>query len=316
MSTDVTRRPLSTRIKFGVKKAFWAAVPLEIRKWMAIDVDGARLLPRRHQLSMELLKDWAETDVEAYHRFLWSNHLGYARVAEAKHNFDPEKISATRRLLFGHLTEQLETLSIDPHRDVRSVFEVGCAQGYLLRFLETTLFPGAEDIAGMDIDAAAIELGKKYLTAQRSKVQLICADVSELERVLDGKVYDVILCPGALLNLRQDAAARAIDTTIHHARLIVAIADLGHPQVDNGELQRSERREWDAGHMHNIDAMVTRAGGKIIFRQWLGNQEINGQRIYFVFSAGRAEEAPVLVGAPHGGARREPKNLSRSSLEK
>jgi SAM-dependent methyltransferase len=293
MSSDVMRRPLSTRVKLGMKKAFWAVVPLWIRKWMAIDVDRARWLPRRHLLGMELVRDWAETDVGAYHRFLWSNHLGYARVAEATHNFDPEKISATRRLLFGHLTEQLEKLNIDPRRQVRSVFEVGCAQGYLLRFLETTLFPGAVEIAGMDIDAAAIELGKKYLTAQGSKVQLICADVSAMERVLGGKVYDVILCPGVLLYLSQDAAARAIDTMIRHARQIVAILDLGHPEADNAELQRSERRAWDAGHMHNIDAMVTHASGKIIFRQWLGNKEIHGQRIHFVFSTGRAQDAPV-----------------------
>jgi 2-polyprenyl-3-methyl-5-hydroxy-6-metoxy-1,4-benzoquinol methylase len=308
MSSDAMRRPLSTRIKFRIKKAFWAAVPLQIRKWMAIDVDRAILLPRRHYLCMELVRDWAESDVEAYHRFLWSNHLGYARVAEATHNFDPQRISPTRRLLFGHLTEQLEKLNIDPRRHVRSVFEVGCAQGYLLRFLETNLFPAAVEIAGMDIDAAAIELGKKYLTAQGSKIQLICADVSEMERVLDGKVYDVILCPGVLLYLSQDAAAQAIDTMIHHARQIVAIADLGHPEADNAKLQHSEQRKWDAGQMHNIDAMVTRAGGKIIFRQWLGNKDINGQRIHFVFSTGRAQEAPV---PPTGsGSLRKPSGIA------
>jgi hypothetical protein len=146
----------------------------------------------------------------------------------------------------------------------------------------------------MDIDQTAIELGKRYLTEQHSKIRLVCADVTELERVFAGRVYDVILCAGVLLYLREDTAALAVETMIRHASRLVAILDRAHPLIDNAELTRSEQHEWDSEQMHNIDSMVVRAGGEVVFRHWIGNQGSDG--IHFVFSSGRAHGTAVSHG--------------------
>ncbi len=279
----------------AIKKVTYVLLPLAWRKGLAIWLDRQSWLANRHELSMLLIRDWAEKDVNAYHKFLWSEHLGYAKLYDSANSFGAEKILPSRRLLFEDLLACLQDQGLDPARDVRSIFEVGCSQGYLLRYAETELFPAATEIAGIDIDGTAIEAGKAYLTQQGSKIRLERADMSDLANVLGKKSYDVILCAGVLLYLKQPAAEEVVRTMVGHARYVVAIAGIGHPVCDNALLTASEQRPWDAGMIHNIDAMVEKAGGKVLLRRWEGAREINGQRIHFVFASG---EVPVAALKP------------------
>ena len=45
-------------------------------------------------------------------------------------------------------------------RSIKSIFDVGCSAGYLLRFMETELFPGATTLEGNDIDEYALANGR------------------------------------------------------------------------------------------------------------------------------------------------------------
>ena len=282
----------------AIKKATYAMLPLAWRKRLAVWLDRQSWLTNRHEWSMLLIRDWAEKDVDAYHKFLWSEHLGYAKLYDSANSFGTEKILPSRRLLFEDLLACLQDQGLDPARDVRSIFEVGCSQGYLLRYAETQLFPAATEIAGIDIDGTAIEAGKAYLTQQGSKIRLERADMSDLANVLGEKSYDVILCAGVLLYLKQPAAEEVVRTMVRHARYVVAIAGIGHPERDNTVLTASEQRPWDAGMIHNIDAMVEKAGGKVLQRRWEGAREINGQRIHFVFTSGKVPVALRPASSP------------------
>ncbi len=281
-----------------IKKTAYATLPLAWRKRLAMWLDRQQWIANRHEWSMLVIRDWAEKDVDAYHKFLWSGHLGYAKFYDSANIFGADKILPSRRLFFEDLLACLREQGFDPRRDVKSVFEVGCSQGYLLRFAETQLFPAATDLAGIDIDGTAIEAGRAYLSEQGSKIRLQRADMSELENVLGEKSYDVILCAGVLLYLKQEAAEEVVRTMLRHTRYVVAIAGIGHPEVDNATLTVSEPRAWDAGMVHNLDAMVEKAGGKVLQRRWEGAREINGQRIHFVFSSGKAAAAPLSPVSP------------------
>ncbi len=275
------------------KRVVYTVLPLDWRKRMAVWLDRQQWLTNQHEWSMLLIRDWAEKDMDAYHKFLWSEHLGYAQFYDSANRFGTEKILPSRRLLFEDLLACLRDQGLDPRRDLNSIFEVGCSRGYLLRFAETELFPAATDLAGIDIDSTAIEAGKNYLAQRGSKIKLQCADMSDLESVLGERSYDVILCAGVLVYLKEQAAEKVIRTMIRHARYVVAIASVGHPGVDNAALTASEKRDWDAGMIHNIDAMVEKAGGEVLRRRWEGAYEINGQRIHFVFSSGMAALAAL-----------------------
>ncbi len=281
-----------------IKKTAYATLPLAWRKRLAMWLDRQQWIANRHEWSMRVIRDWAEEDVDAYHKFLWSGHLGYAKFYDSANSFGADKILTSRRLLFEDLLACLRGQGLDPRSDVTSVFEVGCSQGYLLRFAETQLFPAATDLAGIDIDGTAIEVGIAYLSEQGSKIRLQRADMSDLENVLGERSYDVILCAGVLLYLKQEAAEEVVRTMLRHTRYVLAIASIGHPEADNATLTVSESRAWDAGMVHNIDAMVEKAGGKVLQRRWEGAREINGQRIHFVFSSGKAAVAPLGPVSP------------------
>lgn len=76
----------------------------------------------------------------------------------------------------------------------------------------------------------------------------------------------------------------------------VVMSDIAHPCVDNGELERSERR-FDRGYLHNLDEMARTAGASVLYHRWDGDRSIDGFSIYFVF-ASRME--PSLAAPPEG----------------
>ena len=55
-------------------------LPLAVRKHLAIWLDRQRWLGSGKWWAVELLRDFAEKDISAYHRFLWSNHMAYAET--------------------------------------------------------------------------------------------------------------------------------------------------------------------------------------------------------------------------------------------
>lgn len=277
----------STGLKRAFKNAARSLLPLSLRKHMAVWVDrqgwiGAN---RRYWWPLELVRDFAENDIDGYHKFLWANHLAYAATYEVEQRFGRENMNESRRMFFADLASLLSDVGIQPHRDVRSVFDVGCSLGYLLRHLETNMFTDATLLEGIDIDEYAIRQGTDYLQHAGSKIRLRCADMEELGLVMDDRVFDVIICAGVLMYLDRDSAAQVVNEMLKHTGKLLAISGLAHPEIDNSELQHSVTRESDRSFIHNIDSMVTEAGGRVIARRWEGDRIVDENTVYFVFAS-------------------------------
>jgi glycosyltransferase involved in cell wall biosynthesis/2-polyprenyl-3-methyl-5-hydroxy-6-metoxy-1,4-benzoquinol methylase len=270
------------------KSAIRSLIPLSMRKRMAIWVHQQKWIhtDRRSWWSVELVRDFAEKDVNGYHKFLWAHHLGYAAPYEVATRFGVEKIRPSRQVFFSELRHSMQALGRSP-RDVRSVLEVGCSLGYQLRYLETELFPGADVLDGIDIDRHAIQSGQEHLGAMGSRISLTCGDIQQLDELLGGRVYDLILCAGVLMYLKEADADKLVRAMLSHSRVMVALAGLAHPVRDNAALERSEVRARDQTFIHNFDGMVKNAGGTVLARRWEGDRQFEGQTIYFVFAASR-----------------------------
>lgn len=270
------------------KSAIRSLIPLAMRKRMAVWVHHQQWIDsnRRSWWSVELVRDFAEKDVNAYHKFLWAHHLGYAAPYEVATRFGSEKMRPSRAIFFAELRRCLEALNPSAGQ-IRSVLEVGCSLGYQLRYVETEFFPDADVFDGIDIDRHAVQSGQEYLRAAGSKISLRCGDIQQLDGLLGGRVYDLILCTGVLMYLKEADAARLVRAMLAHSRVMLALAGLAHPVRDNAVLERSDIRERDHTFVHNFDGMVTNAGGTVLARRWEGNREYEGQTVYFVFAAPR-----------------------------
>ena len=177
-------------------KLSWLILPLQLRQRMAVRIGETSWLPGHSWLAMAMIRDLADVDANSYNRFLWSSHIGYATNYEYANDFGPEHLTATRKMLFEHIVEYLRDNGITPEVQIRSLFEVGCASGFLLRHMETCIFPQATVIEGVDIDATAIETGMAYLTQHDSRIRISCADMADLDSILGENRYDLILCAG------------------------------------------------------------------------------------------------------------------------
>ncbi len=267
------------------KKSITKILPLSRRKSLAVWADHRGWMPRRKVLPFMLLNDWADKDPDAFHRFLWSHHLAYARWYEECNEFGNENLRPTRKMLFDDLKACLIQNGVNPEKDVKSVFDVGCSSGFLLRYMETDVFPNATKLEGNDIDGPSILRGEAYLREHGSKIHLINADMSELQSIMNGSKYDVVFCAAVLVYLNETAASEVVLEMMNHCNKIVAIYSIAHPTVDNSKLEHSEIRSSDGVFYHNIDSMIEKAGGKVIYRRWEGSKTYaDGQTIYFVFS--------------------------------
>lgn len=260
----------------------WWLFPLAKRQEMAIRLGRQAWLPGYSWLAMMLIRDLAESDANAYNRFLWAHHLGFAAQYEKANAFGPENLTPTRDMLFEHLEEILKRRGIDPETGIRSVFEVGCSSGFLLYHLETELLTNATDIQGIDIDCQAIEAGKNYLTQNNSKVRISCVDMVDLDHYLGSECYDLLICAGVLMYLDQSEAAKVVCSMLRHTRKLVVITGRAHPEHDNREMTASVMRD-DGTLIHNLDAMVQQAGGVVDFRRWEGSRLYGGYSVYFLF---------------------------------
>jgi SAM-dependent methyltransferase len=247
-------------------------------------VNRNRFASRWSWLSFDILQDFADRDPSAFHRFLWSNHLLYAETYDPARCFGLTRMHATRRLLFADIKEHLRSFGVDPVKAIKSVFEVGCSVGHVLRFIETDVFPDATVLRGIDVDRLAIESGQKELAAQKSIVEIETGDMADLEARLD-RNFDLILCAGVLQYFRQGDAAKVVSAMLHRSAKLVALTGLAHPDCDNGTLDQSAIRREDKSHIHNIDAMVHAAGGSVVKRRWEGSTLLEGRGIYFVLAA-------------------------------
>jgi SAM-dependent methyltransferase len=270
----------------GPKRLIRATLPLRARKGLARLLGRQKWFSGRYWWIQELLRDFADADANAYHRFLWAHHLGYAETYEVEIRFGAGGIHPTRRLLFEDLTSCLRDLDVAPDA-VASVFEVGCSLGYNLRFLETEVFRSGQTFEGCDIDAYAVQRGQAHLRHIGSRVRLNVTDMSSLDRRLGNRMYHVILCAGVLMYLRRDAAEKVVASVLRHTRGVVAFAGLAAPDRDNALLRDSEVRASDGTFVHNIDEMVTRCGGRVAHRRWEGARQIEGNSVYFVFATPR-----------------------------
>jgi SAM-dependent methyltransferase len=260
------------------------AVPLGIRRRLAAAHGRRRWLPARYRGAMALLADFAERDPNGFHRFLWSRHLAYADTYEIARRYGPENLHPSRLMFFADLERVLRNRGVEPSTGVASVFEVGCSLGYLLRHAETRVFPAARRLEGNDIDAYAVDEGRRHLAGLGSRVRLHVADMAQLGELLRGQRFDVVFCAGVLMYVDEPEAGRVVGALLRHSGLVTAFAGLAHPQRDNAELGAPAVRPRDGAFIHNIDRLVEHAGGTVVYRRWEGALDVRGNTIYFVFA--------------------------------
>jgi SAM-dependent methyltransferase len=274
-------------IKRGVRRI----VPLGARKQVCIHLNRQRWIrsETRSWWTTEMLRDFQESDINGYHKFLWAHHLGYALPYEASSRFGRENIPASRRIFFSDLTRHLASIGVDAGRDIRSVLEIGCSLGYQLRHVETDVAPSAGELVGIDIDAYAVSEGKRFLQRVGSKVELISGEMGDMDRLLGTKRFDLIFSTGVLMYLHETEAARIVDAMIRRSRILVAITGPAHPEIDNRLLAHSVARRNDNSFIHNIDSMLQKTGTEILGRRWEGNKIVEGHTLYSVFAKGARE---------------------------
>jgi 2-polyprenyl-3-methyl-5-hydroxy-6-metoxy-1,4-benzoquinol methylase len=272
--------------KASGRNALRKLVPLALRKRMAVWVHQQEWVnaDRRNWWSMELVRDLSEQDPNSFHKFLWAHHMAYAAPYEVKSRFGTEKMRPSRGMFFADMRSCMQAAGIST-LNIRSVLEVGCSLGYQLRYLETDVFSEATRLEGIDIDEYAVRAGQEYLSGIGSKVSLICGDIQDSDELRGERVYDLILCTGVLMYLKEEDAAGLVRTMLSGSPTMLALAGLAHPSVDNANLSCSCIRESDHTFIHNLDEMVKKGGGRILARRWDGNRKVEGQSIYFVFAA-------------------------------
>jgi len=280
------KKGLIAGAKRTAKTAFINAVSLRIRKRLVVWVGRQSWISsqRKYWWAQELVKDLKGKSINEYHKFLWQNHLAYAETYNIDSRFGLEKMEGSRKLLFRDLAKTLLNLGIRRETDIRTVFDVGCSLGYLLRYMEEDFFPSAETLFGIDIDKQAVAKGSRYLKSKGSIIVLKSGDMESLHEELEGTRYDAIFCLGVLMYLKENAAREVVHRMLRHTRMFLIMSGLAHPGIDNKYLETSATRERDGTFIHNFDEMVESGGGKIVFRRWGGRKMIDNNSIYFVFA--------------------------------
>jgi SAM-dependent methyltransferase len=269
-----------------LKEGLRSAVPLPARMRMAAWLNRQQWLPVRDQVAMGLVRDLLAKDPKLFHKFVWANHfMGYAKWYDAEQElFTRERMEPSRVELFRDLRSTLDEINVVP-ANVRSVLEVGCSQGYLLRHLETDVFPSAGDLYGIDIDAEAIQKGQRFLERAGSRVVLRAGDMEQLDALVGPRQFDITLAAGVLSYLNEDDAARLVDQLLARTRNLLVLAGLACLERNNNGLTRSPLSPGHAGQwIHNFEALVRRAGGRVIRSRWEGPRQYNFQTICFVFA--------------------------------
>ena len=276
-------------------------LPIAVRKRLVSEM-AKRHLPGQVTIGIELLRDLARDDAVGFHQYLWANHLAYAATYELG-RFAPGAVEADRVRLFELLCTELRRQGLDPRTDIHSVLDAGCSLGYLLRHAETSVFPAATQLTGIDIDAQAVGLGTLHLRRLGSRVELTVARMEQLDGVLAGRRFDVALSCGSLMYLDQAHATRAVASLLGHADRVVGLIDRAHPIHDNASLSRSAVRNLDETWIHNLDSMVQAASGNVMFRHWHPPSGTGDRGLYMLIAApGSLTPARTVASArPNSG---------------
>ena len=247
-------------------------LPLRVRQNLVVWAERGKL-PGGFELSMGMLEDLRRRDPDTLHRFLWSNHLAYAAHYEVTRKFGSENINPTRHLLFSDMVDYFRARGVDPQEHVRSVFEVGCSMGYLLRHIEEEVFPNATILHGLDIDGHAIETGSAHLRRLNSTVKLFAVDMSLAGNTMGDQLYDVVLCCGVLMYVNNAKAESVIQAMFSHARHLVGLICLAPPESEAaGKPASPQPRESDGAYIHDVTRMIRQAGGTVVSSKWVGTE--------------------------------------------
>jgi SAM-dependent methyltransferase len=282
--------------------------PLRARKQAAKAVNR---LPghQKEALILALLADWADSDPAEYHRFVWSNHLSYARYYDFREFRQSRgryftRLHPLRLELMSMVVAYLQLRGIDATSDVHSYLDVGCSLGYMPRFAETT-FRAARRILGIDIDSYAIEQGREHLRREGSVATLEIGDMASIDELVGDERFDVVTCTGVLQYFDEQAATQAVASMLRHTSRVLALSGPPCGDTDNGMLERSRVRAYDHALFHNFDRMVAAGGGRVVARRWDGSEHVDGKvGAYLVVAIpgtdgdGDAEDRVEASGAP------------------
>lgn len=262
-------------------------LPLETRKHLAAWLTRNPWLPVPDHVVMGLVRDFQVNDPKGFHKFAWAHHLmGVARWYDAEDElFSPDQMQPSRIEFFADLVRVLEQQGV-PAAQVRSVLEVGCSLGFLLRHLETHVLPQCETLVGIDIDAPGIEKGRRYLSDAGSRVTLVAGDMEEFEARVGPRQFDVVFAAGVLSYLNEADATEVVRRMLARTDHVLALAGLAWADADNCTLAHSIISPFHEGQwLHNFDRMVRNAGGRVLSNRWEGATQYNFQTICFCFAA-------------------------------
>lgn len=283
--SDIAKYPVRYAARAG-KKLVRKALPLEMRKRAAIRINKQKWISGRGHLALGLVRDLSVSDPKAFHKFLWENHIaGYAGwYDDSRSLFDFSKMEPSRVEFFKDLTAVIKGQGLAP-ADFRSALDVGCSQGYLLRYIETELFPNAHVLAGIDIDAKAIEKGAKHLKNLGSCVRLASGDMESIGRLLGDEKFDLVFAAGVLSYLNEADAQKVVNEMMRRAGRLIALVGIADKDADNNTLASSKlspdhTQQW----IHNFETLIKKAGGSVVFSRWEGARLFNHQTLNMVFA--------------------------------
>lgn len=274
---------MRTALKRGARRL----VPLTTRMRAAAWLSRQRWIPVTDHLVMGLVRDFQASDPKSFHKFAWTNHLmGYARWYDVEDElFSIEQMQPSRVELFADLRSVLHNGAGSTSSAIASVLEVGCSQGYLLRHAETHVFPECTELVGIDIDAPAIEKGKRYLAGINSRVKLLAGDMEQLDELLPDQTFDLTIAAGVLSYLNEADAAAVVARMMRRTTKLLALAGLACVDRHNRTLDRSVLSPSHEGQwIHNFEAMIAAAGGRVVYSRWEGEKLYNLQTLCFAFA--------------------------------
>lgn len=277
-------------LQWGIRhsaKLIGRTLPLSLRKAI-VRSRACRKTKAGAWFAIGMLDDMRRADPDGLHRFLWSNHLAYAATYEISSRFGPLNLNASRRILFDEMRSFLLSHGFHTPRKVRSVFEIGCSMGYLLRHLEVEVFPSADILHGIDIDEYAVTTGMAHLSSLQSKVKLSVADMAEAGRVIGHRTYDLMLCCGVLMYVNERTADEVVRLMCSHSNCLVGIICLAHPEGRRTAAGGLHRRSSDGAFIHDVDQMIRRASGTIVRTKWIGTDVSGSSPSYAILALPRS----------------------------
>jgi SAM-dependent methyltransferase len=284
-----TERPERLSLKRVLAGGLRMSLPLRLRLGIASRLMRHRQLAGAERLAETLIADQETANPKLFHKFVWEHHFSrYGAWYGSIDLFKARKLNGSREsnmLFMSDLRTVMRDLSMHDG-SVYSVLDIGCSLGYMLRQLEREVFPTAEALVGIDIDREAVRIGRDFLGAARSRVQLLRGDLEEMDALLPRRRFDFSMAAGSLSYLDYSDARRAVLTMLTHTDQLVAFVGLANKRADNANL-RSSVFDTERGNMwvHNFEAMIVGTGWEIVHTRWRAPNQDDQQGLYFVFAS-------------------------------